>query len=147
MRRDSARLPDAVFGEHSVIDGKVGRLADLADEDHRSPARWLIKRASATPSSRHAPCTSCTLDPPMPQSRDSQLRSSLKDGFASRTPGRPAASFIYRYVPRGGFLDGRAGLLFCLLHSSFRVLGEEFEDSGRVARTRVTTCPGDPRGA
>ncbi len=30
---------------------------------------------------------------------------------------RPPAYFLYRYMIRGGFLDGRAGLIYCYLHA------------------------------
>ena len=32
-----------------------------------------------------------------------------------RLPLRPVVRFVYAYVVRGGFLDGRPGLIFCLL--------------------------------
>jgi hypothetical protein len=32
---------------------------------------------------------------------------------------RPAINFIYRYIFRGGFLDGREGLLVHLTHASY----------------------------
>ncbi|HKR25928.1 MAG TPA: hypothetical protein VJS11_00690, partial [Acidobacteriaceae bacterium] len=31
----------------------------------------------------------------------------------------PAATFLYNYVLRGGFLDGREGLLLHLYHSAY----------------------------
>lgn len=35
--------------------------------------------------------------------------------LAARLPFRPLGRFVYTFVFRGGFLDGRAGLCFCLL--------------------------------
>jgi glycosyltransferase involved in cell wall biosynthesis len=41
-------------------------------------------------------------------------RRALK-GLAARLPGRPLSRFLYTYVLRRGFLDGRSGLDYCLL--------------------------------
>jgi hypothetical protein len=35
--------------------------------------------------------------------------------LAARLPFRPLTRFLYVYVLRRGFLDGRPGLIFCLL--------------------------------
>lgn len=37
-------------------------------------------------------------------------------------PGRPLLMFIGRYLAAGGFLDGRAGLMFCLLKTYYEYL-------------------------
>jgi hypothetical protein len=36
-----------------------------------------------------------------------------------RVPARPLLYFLYRYVARLGFLDGRAGFRYCFLHASY----------------------------
>ena len=40
--------------------------------------------------------------------------------IASRLPGRPVWYFLYSYLLRGGFLDGRAGFVFCVLRSMYQ---------------------------
>lgn len=35
--------------------------------------------------------------------------------ISRRMPGRPVARFLYQYLVKGGILDGRVGLTFCLL--------------------------------
>ena len=37
-------------------------------------------------------------------------------------PGRPLAYFLYSYVFRRGFLDGRDGLVFCTMKSVYQAL-------------------------
>ena len=48
-------------------------------------------------------------------------RSILKEPVFPRVPAKPAALFLYMYVARLGFLDGLAGLRFCLYHAWFEV--------------------------
>jgi glycosyltransferase involved in cell wall biosynthesis len=61
-----------------------------------------------------------SLEKPMPKlseffSSDLMVsRLALKELFA-RLPGRPIVRFVYMYVWRRGFLDGRAGLNYCLM--------------------------------
>jgi glycosyltransferase involved in cell wall biosynthesis len=45
-------------------------------------------------------------------------RRTLKD-MAFRFPGRPLLRFVYLYVVRRGFLDGRAGLTYSILYSIY----------------------------
>ena len=49
-----------------------------------------------------------------------QRRRALKQ-IASRLPLRPVARFAYLYFFRRGFLDGRAGLIFCLLRAAHEI--------------------------
>jgi len=45
-------------------------------------------------------------------------RRSLK-ALSFRLPGRAGVKFVYLYLLRGGFLDGRAGLAYCLMHAVY----------------------------
>jgi len=55
-------------------------------------------------------------------SRDpAERRASLK-ALLYALPGRPLLVFAYLYLVRGGFLDGRAGLVFSLLRSGYEFL-------------------------
>lgn len=47
-----------------------------------------------------------------------ERRSALK-ALSYRLPCRPALRFLYMYLVRGGFLDGRAGLLYCHLLAAY----------------------------
>ncbi len=68
-----------------------------------------------------------SLEKPMP--RLSELMSSdlmarrlaLKELFA-KLPGRPVVRFIYMYIWRRGFLDGSAGLNYCLMVSFYEFM-------------------------
>jgi glycosyltransferase involved in cell wall biosynthesis len=114
-----------LVGERACVDGKVVRLAnDIVDEDHKGLASWLHKHlryAELEQGRRGQPLS-------MPErlrrfrSRDRSdtkplARVILKDLVFPVVPARPLALFLYMYVVRLGFLDGRAGLRFCFFHA------------------------------
>jgi hypothetical protein len=41
----------------------------------------------------------------------------LKNVIFPRVPLKPLALFVYMYIARLGFLDGRPGFVFCILHA------------------------------
>ena len=48
-------------------------------------------------------------------SDDPAVRRKWLKQIVYRLPGRPGLIFLYLYLVRGGFLDGRAGLAYCTL--------------------------------
>jgi glycosyltransferase involved in cell wall biosynthesis len=54
-------------------------------------------------------------------SRDLSARRRIKE-FSRRLPFRPTLRFLYAYVWRRGFLDGRAGFIFCRLLAMYEFL-------------------------
>lgn len=52
-------------------------------------------------------------------SRDALVRRRALKQLSYGLPFRPAARFVYQYVLRGGFLDGRAGLKYCRLLTAY----------------------------
>jgi glycosyltransferase involved in cell wall biosynthesis len=55
-------------------------------------------------------------------SKDPALKRVALKNIALRLPGRPFAKFIYLYIFRMGFLDGRAGFTYCILQSIYEYL-------------------------
>ena len=53
--------------------------------------------------------------------RDAVRRRRCLKRLAARVGFRPLFRFLYLYLLRGGFLDGRAGLLFCLLRAAHEI--------------------------
>ncbi|HZJ04101.1 MAG TPA: glycosyltransferase family 2 protein [Nocardioidaceae bacterium] len=135
--------PDQAFSEHPVVDGTVARLThDLVDEDRKGLASWVTKHV------RYAQLEARrrTAAPPDGEAgrrtHDSGLRSLLKDVVAPRLPARPLATFGYMYVLRGGFLDGRVGLLFCFLHGWFQVLVQQLQrEKSRLEAAEIAPSP------
>jgi glycosyltransferase involved in cell wall biosynthesis len=57
--------------------------------------------------------------------------------FISMTAINPALTFVWNYIFRGGFLDGREGLLFHLYHSSYT--SWKYAKAWQVTRDNSTT--------
>ena len=55
-------------------------------------------------------------------SSDPTLRRKAIKSLIYRLPARPALVFLALYVGRRGFLDGRAGLIFCLLRAFYEFM-------------------------
>jgi glycosyltransferase involved in cell wall biosynthesis len=55
-------------------------------------------------------------------SKDRALKRVALKNLALRLPGRPFAKFIYLYVLKMGFLDGKAGFTYCILQSIYEYL-------------------------
>ena len=58
-------------------------------------------------------------------------RSILKELVFPGVPAKPAALFLYMYIVRLGFLDGVAGLRFCLYHAWFELSVASFRAESR----------------
>ena len=129
VRRSKARYDRAAFSEHPDVTGKIGRLHnDIVDDDLKGLAAWLHKHvdyAQLEARRRHGE----GLPVATRAAHDSLLRSFLKNRVAKRMPARPLVQFLYMYVLRGGFLDGRAGLSFCLYHAWFQIAVSDFSRS------------------
>jgi len=127
--RRKVSYTDQAFSEHPAVSGNVARLThDLVDQDRKGLASWLAKHIRYAELESHRR-TDQRVDSTRRSPHESMARYVLKDVVASRVPFRPTATFAYMYVIRGGFLDGREGLLFCLLHAWFQrivlALGKE----------------------
>ncbi|MGO4340876.1 glycosyltransferase family 2 protein [Pedococcus sp. 2YAF34] len=120
MDRGRCGYSTEVFSEHPVVNGPMGRLhEDIIDHDLKGLAAWTRKHV------RYAELEAKRREDRAPRVRmphESRLRFFLKDRVAPRIPFRPLATFLYMYILRGGFRDGRQGLLFCSLHAWFQML-------------------------
>lgn len=130
MRRSRSNYPQVGFSEHPAVNGTVGPLgADIVDEDQKGLAAWLHKhvRYAELEAARRAARVSGLA---RRRSHESRIRFLLKDVVAPRVPARPLLTFLYMYVLRAGFLDGRQGLIFCLLHGWFQVVVQQLQEQG-----------------
>lgn len=139
MRRTRASYKDEAFSEHPMIKGAVRRLhADLVDQDQKGLQSWLEKhvRYASLEAERRAKPSAAGPRPPYA----SRLRYLLKDRIWPRLPCRPFALFLYMYVIRAGFLDGRQGLLFCFYHCWFQVTVEATQSELASSSAWRETC-------
>ena len=121
--RRYTKYDGSLVGERACIDGPVSRLRnDIVDDDLKGLASWLHKhvryaeleaqrrRPSRSFASRFGGLSSRTDSRPL-------IRAVFKDVIFPAVPAKPIALFVYMYVIRLGFLDGRAGLRFCFFHA------------------------------
>jgi glycosyltransferase involved in cell wall biosynthesis len=121
VRRSAARCESREVNEHIVVEGAVGRLRhDFIHEDRKPLSEWIAKHN--TYAGREA---RLLLEA---EQQAGRLEASLTGTQAERKRWvrarvwnrlppllRPLLYFFYRYFLRGGFLDGRAGLVFHFL--------------------------------
>lgn len=127
FRVGKGRYENREVHEHVEIDGTVGFLKEALlhenvkgiDEFMRRHEKYAMYEAREIRDLR--------------RQRDSQLlgkffgswperRRALKVRVWYRLPGRPAIRFIWMYVIRRGFLDGRQGLIYSQLIASYEAL-------------------------
>ncbi len=75
-------------------------------------------------------------------------RRALKTKVWYRLPGRPTIRFLWNYLIRGGFLDGRQGLVYAQLIAAYEAMidGKRLEGHlGPAGRPVLTSPPGDLR--
>lgn len=123
MRRSRARFDNTVFSEHAQIEGPVGTLVnDVVNEDLKGSKAWLHKHIE------YAELEALRRREGKSRGRgrhETWIRHVAKNFLAPRLPGRPILQFLYMYLFRAGFLDGRAGLRFCLYQAWFQVVVDD----------------------
>ena len=125
LRRGFGRYEDRLVHEHVVLDGAAGYFRNhLIHDDDKGFERYLERHNHYTSLEaveivrlrkglRHGKLAG-DLSLPGP-ARRRWLKS-----FAQRwLPLRPLCLFLYMYVVKAGFLDGRTGLRYCLLKMFF----------------------------
>ncbi len=125
------RMPDDTGGrcgdneahEHVELEGRVLRLQnELEHHAYPTVAAWVEKH------NRYAIWEAAQYtrfrDEPIPKTIGprQRFRRRLRK-IAMRLPMRPVIRFLYAYVLRLGFLDGRPGLIFCGLLAFYDLLG------------------------
>lgn len=109
-------MADIEIHEQMLIEGRVGRLhSALRHENVASLARYFAKHNEySTWESHvwhHGSDNPVDLARMAPQAR---LRRTLKSVFLG-FPGAPLLMFLYKYIFRFGFLDGKPGFIYCAL--------------------------------
>jgi Glycosyl transferase family 2 len=149
MCRAAARFDSDLFGERVQVQGTVGRLEhDLVDEDGKGLAAWLRKHVGyaeleaarrgrpVRPAARWRAFRSGRVHDTRPLTR-----AVAKDLIFPAVPARPLALFCYMYLLRLGFLDGPAGLRFCLYHAWFQLTVEALRSERHLPTGNNTKGP------
>ena len=144
--RRHSKYDGNLVGERLIVDGPVRRLAnDIVDENRKGLAAWLHKhiRYAELEAERRS------VQPPLRRRiraiwyrEDSRprIRAVVKHLIYPYVPAKPAALFFYMYVVKLGFLDGMAGLRFCLYHAWYEVVVASLrrDAHGGAGRPRAT---------
>jgi glycosyltransferase involved in cell wall biosynthesis len=121
FRAGKARCEDRPINEHMIVEGKTGRLIhDFCHEDHRDLTHWIEKHNDYA--TREAVELIRARDGSAPvaisgQGSQASRKRWIRERIWNHLPPllRPFLYFAYRYVIRGGFLDGRAGFTYHFL--------------------------------
>lgn len=124
--RKGAVLIEREINEEYVTEKRIGLLRHHLDHFPfaRGMSHWLNKHntystmeADLLYSRQQAPWRMSHLF-----SRDPAMRRKAMKALVYRMPMRPIVVFLALYLLRGGFLDGRQGLMFCLLRSFYELM-------------------------
>lgn len=148
-RLGRVRCEERQVNEHLIVDGAVGYLEhDFIHEDRKDLSDWLAKhvryarREADELIKREQRVTQEEIDARL-FGTQAQRKRWLRRHVWERLPPfvRPWLFFFYRYVLRGGFLDGRAAFVYHFLHALwFMTLIDAFWFEQRLAARRK---PGD----
>jgi glycosyltransferase involved in cell wall biosynthesis len=126
VRRSKARFEDRPVDEHVVLDGPAGRLEnDLLHQSLRDMDFWIAKHNHySTLNARifHDLLRGHETGGVEPRLLGTQAERKrfIKQKIWPRLPGRALWFFLYMYVLRLGFLDGKHGFMFCAMHAVFQ---------------------------
>lgn len=125
LRRGAVRYQKEGHGQREVTSGPLGYIR--APYDHfgfsKGVADWIARHNQYSTHEielilqlRREPLRLTDLF-----RRDPVVRRRCLKRVAARIPLRPVTRFLYSYIFRGGFLDGRAGWHYCLLRASHEI--------------------------
>lgn len=123
IHRQRVRYVDRGHAETQTVDGEIRELRhDLIDENLRGIDEWFARQNRYA--SKEAEFELAQERSPF-EWRELLARDPLRRRIALkrilwRLPGRPQAFFLYSYLFRGGFRDGRDGLMFCAMKSIYQ---------------------------
>jgi hypothetical protein len=147
FRHALGRYDDREVHEHVVLRGRVGYLrSDLLHLDRRGLEAYLarhnrystLEAAARFKAERDAPDRARL--PVSLLASPVQRKRFLRERVWPHIPAKPLVLFVYMYVLRRGFLDGRAGLALCVFHAF-----QEFMVGLKLAELRRLSSSGSFR--
>ncbi len=123
IRDEKVRYVNRGHAETQIVDGEIGVLAnDIIDESHKGIDAWFErqnqysrKEAEYEIDQQRQPFRAMEIF-----SRDPVVQRSAMKRLSWAIPGRAFWYFVYSYIWRRGFLDGKEGLMFCLMRSMYQ---------------------------
>lgn len=123
VRKDKVRYVNRGHAETQSVDGTILDLEnDLIDENHKGMDEWFTRQNRY--STRDAAYELETEAQPLSIgncfSRDPLVRRAAVKRIACVMPARPLVYFLYSYIWKKGFLDGRDGFVFCRMRALYQ---------------------------
>lgn len=115
LERQDQSMSDIEIHEHVAVDGALGRLKNaIRHENFNTLDRYIVKHNeySNWEAKVHLEGEETEIKP-SPFGTQAQKRRWLKNTFRM-FPGSSFLRFFHSYILRLGFLDGRAGLIYCM---------------------------------
>ena len=125
FRRRLGHFEDRLVHEHVVIDGRTGFLENDIVHDNRKGMEHLVAKhrayaeLEAQEMLRQRAGTSADERGGSFFGTWPERRRALKTTVWYRMPGRPAIRFLWLYIVKCGFLDGRRGFMYARLISGY----------------------------
>jgi glycosyltransferase involved in cell wall biosynthesis len=123
VRKGRVRYVNRGHAETQEVDGETRSLAhDLIDENLKGTEAWYERqrRYAAREAEYEIASERATPAAERLTSTDPLARRAALKRLAARMPLRPTLYFLYSYVLRGGFLEGRDGLRFCRMRAEYQ---------------------------
>ena len=123
VRLGRVRYVNRGHAETQEVEGEIRDLEnDLIDENLKGMDEWFerqnryaYKDAAFELQEEAQPVGAGSL-----LARDPMQRRKALKRLASKMPGRPLLYFLYSYLWRRGFLDGKDGLIFCMMRALYQ---------------------------
>lgn len=125
IRIGRVRYVNRGHAETQEVNGTVAELKhDLVDENLKGMDEWFARqnRYSAKDAEHELQQESAPFRFADLVETDPLARRAAMKRIGGWIPGRPLFYFLYAYIFRLGFLDGRDGLIFCLMKSLYQVM-------------------------
>ena len=123
VRRDRVRYVNRGHAETQEVEGEVRDLQhDLIDENLKGIDEWFGRQNRYSSKDAHYELSVEDQAPGLRglMSGDPMARRTALKRIGAAMPCRPLFYFLYSYVWRRGFLDGRDGLVFCMMRSLYQ---------------------------
>jgi glycosyltransferase involved in cell wall biosynthesis len=144
FRRGRGRFEDRLVHEHVIVDGPVAQIDAPIMHENLKGLSAFIERHNRYSDLEVAELTAPSRDRKPGSLRGSwaQRRRAMKDRIWFHVPARPLVRFLWLYVLRRGFLDGRRGLLFCQLIAMYDFMIDAKLTERKLAIARKTPIAG-----
>jgi glycosyltransferase involved in cell wall biosynthesis len=139
VRKGRVRYVNRGHAETQDVVGDVRDLkSDLIDENIKGIDEWFERqnRYSRKDADYELAAEIQSLELRDVMSGDPLVRRKVVKRLAAMLPARPLIYFLYSYVWRRGFLDGKDGLVFCMMRALYQGMVEAKKHSLRRGRNR-----------